>query len=256
MDPAQRSAHEQDIKSVQLVLAKLCKIAHKTVNSTTILLPAWKAPLGELKLDIHLIPCNVTTRWNSTFDMLDMAIRYQLAIDLITQKRDPGLQDLELTSDEWKLAKQLQGILQILKEATIYFSCSTPSLATMIPAMDHINEVFLDYSINDRYHLAIHIAIGLAKKTLNRYYELTDSSKVYCITMILHPRHKLTYFCNTKWEPRWIETAEHLVQEEFEKYLANLEADDVQVIEEVQGGLGVKPTGNIFDGLAAFAPPK
>ncbi|KAF9226090.1 hypothetical protein BS17DRAFT_655664, partial [Gyrodon lividus] len=43
-------------------------------------------------------------------------------------------------------------------------------------------------------------AIAIVKKTLNRYYELTDSSDVYHIAMVLHPRHKLQYFQQANWE--------------------------------------------------------
>ncbi|KAG2041385.1 hypothetical protein BDR03DRAFT_805869, partial [Suillus americanus] len=57
----------------------------------------------------------------------------------------------------------------------------------------------------------------LAKKTLDQYYELTDTSEVYRIAMILHPRHKLTYFKSAGWEQDWIRTAETLVCDEFER---------------------------------------
>ena len=54
----------------------------------------------------------------------------------------------------------------------------------VIPAMDYVDEVFttgmLDHT---RFDPAIRATIGLAKMTLNKYYSLTDSSKVYRIVM-------------------------------------------------------------------------
>ena len=54
----------------------------------------------------------------------------------------------------------------------------------VIPAMDYIDKVFTT-SMLDHTHFdsAIRAMIRLAKKTLNKYYSLTDSSKVYGIAM-------------------------------------------------------------------------
>lgn len=69
---------------------------------------------------------------------------------------------------------------QILKDATHYFSHSTPNLAMVIPAMNYIDETFTTGMLNDKkLNPAIRAAIGLAKQTLNRYYLLTDSSELY-----------------------------------------------------------------------------
>ena len=89
-------------------------------------------------------------------------------------------------------------------------------------------------------------ALGLAKNTLNRYYNMTDSSEVYWISMgmyhfilplsmygdvcdyaVLHPRHKLAYFKNSGWEDEWIKTAEHIGHEEYEhSYACQCDAED------------------------------
>ena len=72
----------------------------------------------------------------------------------------------------------------------------------------------------------------MGKKTLNRYYTLTDASETYRITMskfswicrwsvwglpVLHPQHKLAYFAKAGWEPAWITTAQEIIQTEFER---------------------------------------
>ena len=58
------------------------------------------------------------------------------------------------------------------------------NLAMVIPAMDYINEVFTTGMLNHTcFDPAIRATIGLTKKTLNKYYSLTDSSKIYCIVM-------------------------------------------------------------------------
>lgn len=49
--------------------------------------------------------------------------------------------------------------------------------------MDHIDERLTTDSLNESYSPAIRAAAGLAKKTLNRYYNMTDHSEVYRIAM-------------------------------------------------------------------------
>jgi hypothetical protein len=65
------------------------------------------------------------------------------------------------------------------------------------------------------FHPAIVSAMGLARKKLDRYYSLTDSSTVYRIAMVLHPGMKLKYFRQQGWEDDWIEQAESLVRDEY-----------------------------------------
>ncbi|EJD49362.1 hypothetical protein AURDEDRAFT_23274, partial [Auricularia subglabra TFB-10046 SS5] len=98
-------------------------------------------------------------------------------------------------------------LIQILKDATLFFSRQTPNLAMVIPAMDHIDQVFSDQSVSHKFNAAIRASLGLAKKTLNRYYSATDYSDLYRIAMVLHPQYKLEYFRHMKWPEEWITTA-------------------------------------------------
>jgi hypothetical protein len=117
---------------------------------------------------------------------------------------------------------------------TTFFSRATPNLATVIPAMDHIDNVLTLQSLNRMYEAPIHVALAMGKRTLNRYYTLTDASEVYRIAMsmcthfysltnasqlptVLHPRHKLSYFIKAGWEPEWIETARKITRTEFDR---------------------------------------
>ncbi|KAI0688814.1 hypothetical protein C8Q76DRAFT_569598, partial [Earliella scabrosa] len=77
----ERAQFKRDVRPVKLVLAKLRKLAFKIIHSTTILLPAWKRTLVDLGLPIRLLPRDVRTRWNSTFDMLDAALKHRAAVE-------------------------------------------------------------------------------------------------------------------------------------------------------------------------------
>ena len=60
-----------------------------------------------------MMPRDVSTRWNSTYNMLDFALQYRVAIDSITGDRDMKMRDLELDAREWKLAGQLRDTLKV-----------------------------------------------------------------------------------------------------------------------------------------------
>jgi hypothetical protein len=60
-----------------------------------------------------MMPRDVSTRWNSTFDMVDFAIDYQSAIDAITGNRDMKMRNLELDAPEWAIAKELRDTLTV-----------------------------------------------------------------------------------------------------------------------------------------------
>ncbi|KAJ8591968.1 hypothetical protein M405DRAFT_891619, partial [Rhizopogon salebrosus TDB-379] len=99
----------------------------------------------------------------------------------MTDKRKLGLGVYELDDHEWTLVTQLR---DVLKHATQYFSRSTPNLAMVIPAMDHIDTTFTNGILNTHVlDPAIRAALKLAKRTLNRYYSLTDASETYRVAM-------------------------------------------------------------------------
>ncbi|PPQ96423.1 hypothetical protein CVT26_005101 [Gymnopilus dilepis] len=86
-------------------------------------------------------------------------------------------------------------LFQIFKDATLFFSRATPNLATVIPAMDHIDKVLATCSDSpDQFWPAIRAALAIRKKASNKYYNKTDHSEVYRIAMVLPPRRKLEYF--------------------------------------------------------------
>ncbi|KAF8995518.1 hypothetical protein BDZ89DRAFT_971740, partial [Hymenopellis radicata] len=73
---AEREQLAKDVKPIRLALVKLRALAFKIINSSTILLPAWKRLLREHKIVERLIPRDVKTRWNSTFDMIAFGLKY------------------------------------------------------------------------------------------------------------------------------------------------------------------------------------
>lgn len=96
---------------------QLRKVAFAIKNSTTVILPQWFSILKDLKVAQRMIPRDVRTRWNSTFDMLDFAVEHITAINTITGDRDMKLRQYELSEDDWDKARQLRDLLKVCSHA-------------------------------------------------------------------------------------------------------------------------------------------
>ncbi|TRM62979.1 hypothetical protein BD626DRAFT_358875, partial [Schizophyllum amplum] len=95
-----------------------------------------------------------------------------------------------------------------------------PNLPFVIIAMDTLDERLATLSINNDLEPAIRAAANLAKRTLNKYYSLTDQADAYRIAMVLHPRHKLEYFEKIGWPSDWISAAQAVTRSVFDSRYA------------------------------------
>ncbi|KAF8867622.1 hypothetical protein CPB84DRAFT_1619821, partial [Gymnopilus junonius] len=77
----ERTELDQTIQPVRSMLVKLHKIVFALKNSTTILLPIWYKTVKAHHLPQQMMPHDVATQWNSTFNMMDFALNYCPVID-------------------------------------------------------------------------------------------------------------------------------------------------------------------------------
>jgi hypothetical protein len=138
--------------------------------------------------------------------MLDFTYECKEAINQITDRCEMKLQDYEIELHKWDIVKQLRDVLgvrplmfksffdlsyipsQVFKDVTLFFSRGgTPNVASVIPAMDHLDKHLASIATSLKYGRPIKAAVALRKKTLNRYYDWTDHSEVYWIVMSMFP---------------------------------------------------------------------
>ncbi|KAJ3765327.1 hypothetical protein FB446DRAFT_628153, partial [Lentinula raphanica] len=123
-----------------------------------------------------------------------------------------------LTDEEWEVIGGLVSALTILKEATLFFSADGANISSVIPAMDAIDEALASGILNNEtLSQPIRHALAIGKKTLNKYYSLTDDSDLYRIAMVLHPEYKLEYFRKARWTQEWVDAASHVTREAWER---------------------------------------
>jgi hypothetical protein len=63
-----------------------------------------------------VIPQDVRTRWNATYDMLDKAYSLKAAVNKITEMRDMKLRQYKIEGHEWELLRQLCDLLKVSTE--------------------------------------------------------------------------------------------------------------------------------------------
>ncbi|KAH7053509.1 hypothetical protein BKA62DRAFT_629845 [Auriculariales sp. MPI-PUGE-AT-0066] len=156
------------------------KFAVKVNNSTTVLLPLWDTKCKILKLKPACLRQNISTRCNSTYGAGVRTLQYCLAIDTMTGNCTMGLHEFALASEDWDL---LEDLLELLKEATLFFLQANSSIGDVIPAMDHIDGVLADAMNNNTINDALCACANLSHRVMNYYYSLTDATPAYQIAM-------------------------------------------------------------------------
>jgi hypothetical protein len=69
--------------------------------------------LHNSELPVRIMPRDVSTRWNSTCDMLSFSIKYKAAIAKLTSEHKDNLGKYELAEEEWKIAEELAEMLKV-----------------------------------------------------------------------------------------------------------------------------------------------
>ena len=62
------------------------------------------------------MPRDVTTRWNSTYDMLDFAVNHKIPLNAMTSDAVNKLRLYEMNEEEWGYAVELRDVLKVREE--------------------------------------------------------------------------------------------------------------------------------------------
>lgn len=150
------------------------------------------------------IPLDVSTRWNSTHDMLAAGLKMRKAISALANN-EKKLNHLVIDEAEWELLDKLQKYLKSFKQfSTLLGGDKYPTLPAVIVGANilldkleklcHSWDQKPDRSPDDERLI---IAFQAARDKLIKYYNLTNW--IYGVVLILDPRHKLESFDKTPW---------------------------------------------------------
>ena len=147
-------------------------------------------------MNINLRPkLDCKTKWNSTYDMLDVALKLKDSLDLYFHQSN-----CLLPFDSWSKFEQILDYLDAFKEATL-LTCADkyPTLSLAVPLynemMDHLQLWMTEKTQPGDF---IHNSTVAAYSKIKDYYNLT--SDCYTISTVLDPRFNIGYFKKNQGE--------------------------------------------------------
>lgn len=93
---------------------QVCQLAFVIIHLSTKLLPSWRSLCIQQKRKPCLIPCDVVTQWNSTYDMLRLTLNHRAPIDAIMADKSLKLRKYELDDIHWKIVGDLISVLEVM----------------------------------------------------------------------------------------------------------------------------------------------
>ncbi|CAB4421281.1 unnamed protein product [Rhizophagus irregularis] len=159
---------------------------------------------------------DVSTRWNSTFDMINRALYLKEALNsLVLSEKD--LKNFVIMDDEWTELEKVKLFLENFKEITVLMSGSSyPTLSMLIPLynalIDHMEDyMFENEDVNENEdenegddengsvdeESIIKKAATNGREKLLQYYNKTNDACV--IVTILDLRLKMEYYNDETW---------------------------------------------------------
>ncbi|XP_061337597.1 zinc finger BED domain-containing protein RICESLEEPER 2-like [Gastrolobium bilobum] len=166
---------------------------------------------------------DVSTRWNSTYLMLESALKYEKAFDIL-QVIDRNYKYCP-SCEEWRIGDKICEFLEPFYETTNMISGSSYPTSNLYFVQVWKIECILNENLyNDDYTLS-DMSLRMKEK-FDKYWK--EYSTVLAFGAILDPRLKLVFldFCYTKIDPFTSQNKVKNIREKFEKlyeeYASNL----------------------------------
>ena len=136
---------------------------------------------------------DVLTRWGSSYDMLERAIKLKKYILMTNISLD---RSSNITPTQWKLAEKVRDVLGVFHEATLKLEgdAAQSPISVTIPVINMLlNAVRCEESDPDIVDMQEQLEMGL----LTRFKDLECDHR-YSIATLLDPRYKDQYFMRTQ----------------------------------------------------------
>ncbi|KAH9735790.1 BED-type domain-containing protein [Citrus sinensis] len=140
----------------------------------------------QMQMDVKKLGLDCPTRWNSTFTMLELAVKYKSVFSRL-QTLEPQYKCLP-SSEEWELAKQMLDYLRHFSRLTEMFSSTTyPTDNLFFPLVYKMRIALKRWQISDVP--AVKNTVDNMIETFLKYWD--EISGVLVMAVILDSRYKM-----------------------------------------------------------------
>jgi hAT family C-terminal dimerisation region len=196
------------------------------------------------------LPLDNSTRWNSWYQMLEVAIEKNVAIDNFCKKYFSELKDDYLTPEDWIFLGDTAKFLKPFQRATLATEGDKATIDRVLWVMDVIAKHYEKSQVTITLHISLFIVYTLTVQALYRadssrasmmtqikrsyikfekYYKKMQENSAYAAAIILHPNRKTKYI-EKNWSRDTQRSAIRGAKELWEKYrmsdAASLSSDD------------------------------
>jgi hypothetical protein len=170
-----------------------------------------------------MVVADNATRWNSTYNMINSALKLQQRIDEYVRLIGKELDIYVISDKEWDDLAELALLLvpfEKVTRATQGNNQGQGSIVSVLLSMDMLLSRLEKIKSNGTaITSAFYSTVDAAWSKLNKYYSLTDRSPIYVVSIILHPCIKMRYFQH-HWikHPEWITAAREQMETFYMEY--------------------------------------
>lgn len=146
---------------------------------------------------------DIRTRWNSTFDMLNWAMKYKIPLNILCDTNKDFI-NLKVEEPNWVLIGNIVKFLKPLKTlSSLLGGEKYCTLSMVVLGINLLIDKYEKWAFElDRAHRTqvdeqLIFAINAARDKILKHYNKTNW--MYCVALILDPRHKIAGFNLTPW---------------------------------------------------------
>ena len=142
---------------------------------------------SQLNLPDHVLIQDVTTRWNSSYYMLERLVEQRKAITAANTECHPPA---GLNTQQWLLAEKVIKLLKVFEEGTWEVSGEYASASVIIPIISALKKNISD---DEDDQGVMSMKRGMLKSVQDRYENIEQES--LCVSHSFRPKVQTEMFC-------------------------------------------------------------
>lgn len=151
---------------------------------------------AQLNLPNHQLIQDVSTRWNSSFYMMQRLLEQRQALALYAAESETPVGSLCLSPNQWDVLKNAVGLLGPFEEATKYVSLASACTSDTIPILAGLKKR-LQTTEDDAGVKTMKAALLDA---LCSRFQVVEENPMYTLASLLDPRYKTRFFSSVLCE--------------------------------------------------------